>query len=442
MDVTNEPPESILGARIVYVDDDLTERQRLIKSGLTVCQSDPGLDGMRFENDLKFLEQAVCWCTLMVMDIKQLRYLNERLHSNDQKRCYSDLIECLMYAGELVYWFGKDPAEPWDQGRVVIRNEAEKNKAIMRDQGLCVATRNPADEACHIVPLWTLKWHYTMNKTVSSWDALFGPYTVAYVRNKFMSRDRNRENRVAERNIVDKCCNMICLSGQMRQYWEKGLFTFEPVGYCRRSKGAAEVSELSSRLALTRISDSTATTAHTDSMPSTQEATVKARTPDANDDEASDLFNEGRRLQESDIDGGKEYGIVLRVRWLLKTTTLSSLIDSAPPLDTDPRDLEESWEELYEELEGLPVLPKNGELIRIWAQDPQELPDWTALELRWTALRIHCLSGRANPEKYNPGYSDADEQFWIDMADYCYVKDDKVAFEKLRARMDAYIYPD
>ncbi|KAJ0375314.1 hypothetical protein COL26b_006525 [Colletotrichum chrysophilum] len=235
---------------------------------------------------------------------------------------------------------------------------------------------------------------------------------------------------------------VLSTSGQMRQCWEKGLFTFEPVGYCRRSKVAGEVSELSSIVASTSISDSTATTAHTDSMPSTQEATVKARTPDANDDEASDLFNEGRRLQESDIDAGKEYGIVLRVRWLLKTTTLSSLMDSAPPLDTDPRDLQESWEELYEELEGLSVLPKNGELIRIWAQDPQELPNWTALELRWTALRIHCLSGRANPEKYNPGFSDVDEQFWIDLADYLYVKDNKVAFEQLQARMDAYVYPD
>ncbi|KAE9579568.1 hypothetical protein CGMCC3_g4405 [Colletotrichum fructicola] len=113
-------------------------------------------------------------------------------------------------------------------------------------------------------------------------------------------------------------------------------------------------------LSSTSISDSAATTAHADSMPSTQEAIVKDRTPDANDDEASDLFNEGRLLQESDVDPGKEYGIVLRVRWLLRTTTLSSLMDSAPPLNTDPQDLQESWEELYEELEGLSVLPKNG----------------------------------------------------------------------------------
>ncbi|KAK2775054.1 hypothetical protein CKAH01_12966 [Colletotrichum kahawae] len=442
MDVTNEPPESILCARIDYVDGDLTERQRLIKSVLDVCKSDPGLDGMRFKDDLKLLEQAVCWCTLMVMDIKQLRHLNERIHSNDQAGCYLNLIDSLRHAGELVYWFGRDPTKPWDQGRIVIRNEAEKNKAIMRDQGLCVTTHSPADEACHIVPLWTLKWHYTMKTTLISWMTLLGPYTVAYVKNSFMSQDRNRENRVAESNIVDKCCNMICLSGQMRRCWEKGLFTFEPVGYCRRNKGAGEVSELSSMLSSTSISDSTATTAHTNSMPSTQEATVKARTPDVNDDEASDLFNEGRRLQKSDIDVGKEYGIVLRVRWLLKTTTLSSLMDSAPPLDIDPQDLQESWEELYEELEGFSVLPKNGEVIRIWAQYPQELPNWTALELRWTALRIHCLSGRANPEIYNPGYNDADEQFTIDMADYYCVKDDKVALEELLARTDAYMCPD
>ncbi|KAI8157665.1 hypothetical protein K4K49_005158 [Colletotrichum sp. SAR 10_70] len=281
-----------------------------------------------------------------------------------------------------------------------------------------------------------------MDRFVSAWRVLFEYGTTFHIEDSFMSEDRDRENRVAERNIVDKCSNLICLSGQMRRCWEKGLFTFEPVGYCRRSKSAGEVSGLSSMLSSTSISDSTATTAHADSMPPTQEATVMARTPDANDEEASDLFNEGRILQESDVDPGKEYGIVLRVRWLLKTTTLSSLMDSAPPLDTDPQDLQESWEELYEELEGLSVLPKNGELIRIWAQDPQELPNWTALELRWTALRIHCLSGRANPEKYNPGFSDVDEQFWIDMADYLYVKDNKVAFEQLQARMDAYVYPD
>ncbi|KAH0436515.1 hypothetical protein CcaCcLH18_04321 [Colletotrichum camelliae] len=383
MDVTNEPPESFLGARIDYVDGDLAERQRLIKSVLDVCKSDPGPDGMRLKNGLKFLEQAV---------------------------------------------FGRDPTKPWDQGRVVIRNEAEKNKvpylptdddilwltalqAIMRDQGLCVTTHSSADEACHIVPLWTLKWIYTMDQTAFFWMALLGPRTVCYIKDNLMYEYRDRGNRVVEHSIVDKCCNMICLSGQMRRCWEKGLFTFEPMGYCRRSKGAGQVSELSSMLSSTSISDSTATTAHTDSKPSSQNTTAKARRPDAKEDESPGLFNEGRRLEESDIDAGKEYGIVLRVRWLLKTTTLSGLMDSAPPLDTDPQDLQEFWEELHEELEGLSVLPKNGELIRIWAQEPQELPDWTALELRWTALRIHCLSGRANPEKYNPGYNDADEKF-------------------------------
>lgn len=104
MDVTNKPPESIPCARIDYVDDDLTERQRLIKSILNACLSDPGLDGMRSKNSLKLLKQAVCWCTLMVMDIKQLRHLNERLRSNDQESYYLDLIKCLEAAGELVYW--------------------------------------------------------------------------------------------------------------------------------------------------------------------------------------------------------------------------------------------------------------------------------------------------------------------------------------------------
>ncbi|KAL3300015.1 Integral membrane protein [Colletotrichum asianum] len=358
MDVTNEPPESIQGARVDYVDDDLTERQRLIKSVFDACKSDPGLVGMRSKRNLKLLEQAVCWCTLMVMDIKQLRHLNERLHSNDQESYYLDLIICLEAAGELVYWFGRDPTEPWDQGRVVTRNEAEKNKATMRDQGLCVTTHSPADEACHIVPLWTLKWLYTMGKIAPFWRTLFGIRTIFYIKDRFMCEYRGRENKVAEHNIVDKCCNMICLSGQMRRCWEKGLFTFEPVGYCRRSKSAGEVSGLSSMLSSTGISDSTTKTAHTDSKASSQETTVKTRAPDANEDEASGLFTEGRRLQESDIDAGKEYGIFLRVRCLLKTTTLSSLMDSAPPPDTDPQDLLESWEELHEELEGLSVLPR------------------------------------------------------------------------------------
>ncbi|KAJ3954377.1 hypothetical protein N0V92_009125 [Colletotrichum tropicale] len=246
---------------------------------------------------------------------------------------------------------------------------------------------------------------------------------------------RNADNTApGENNIVDKCSNMLCLSPELHRFWEKGLFGLEPVGHCRRPKGSGDSWEVLdtklSELDLDGTSreedeeiDAKLSAADTDpvithSVPSKRSSQVdmdldndpkKPRTDEKG--KAPETFSKGRPLLKQDIDDRYEYGIVVRFHWL-PATTLTSLNAESPPLDTNPRDIQapsDKFKSKHDVFSGRPVT--NGRIIRIWAKNPDELPNWDALQLQWFALRIPRLGGAADPAIYNPHWTDDDENF-------------------------------
>lgn len=254
----------------------------------------------------------------------------------------------------------------------------------------------------------------------------------------FASRNANN-TAPGENNIVDKCSNMLCLSPELHRFWQKGLFGLEPVGHCRRLKGSGDSWEVLDMKLSERDLDGTSReegeeidaklssmfTSAFDTDPVTTHSVPSKRSSQVDMDLDNDhkkpwtgekgkvpeTFSKGRPLLKQDIEDRYEYGIVLRFHWL-PATTLTSLNAKSPPLDTNPRDIQapfENFKSKHHAISGRPVT--NGRIIRIWAKNPDELPDWDALQLQWFALRVLRLGGDVDSEIYNPHWTDNDENF-------------------------------
>ncbi|KAF4895089.1 hypothetical protein CGCF415_v012060 [Colletotrichum fructicola] len=275
-------------------------------------------------------------------------------------------------------------------------------------------------------------------KLLSTMELLFGEGTGPRFRSSFTSR--NADNTApGENNIVDKCSNMLCLSPELHRFWEKGLFAIEPVGHCRRLKGCGdsgevldmklseldldgisreEDEEIDAKLSAMFTSTSDTKPVITHSIPSKRSSQVdmdldlnakKPRTDEKG--KTSDIFSKARPLLKQDMDDRYEYGIVLRFHWL-PATTLTKLDAKSPPIDTNPRHIQapdDSFTLQHYTFSGRSVADER--IIRIWAKNPDELPDWDALQLQWVALRILRLGGAADPGIYDPHWTDDDENF-------------------------------
>ncbi|KAI8186556.1 hypothetical protein KHU50_001306 [Colletotrichum sp. SAR 10_65] len=420
-----------------FDEEDLIERQELSQRTLQTCLLDPNLAGVRFEDDIRLLGQAKGWCTLLAMDLDLLKGLDQKLQNPSSKvATFSQFLDLLINIHELVWWLSRRPTESreYQHGR----SEAERQKALDRDGSSCLFTKAIC-EVYHIVPFWTLKRPTMVRKLLSTIELLFGEGTGPRFRSSFTSR--NADNTApGENNIVDKCSNMLCLSPELHRFWEKGLFALEPVGHCRRLKASEDswgvldtkLSELDldgtsreeDREIDAKLSSSMFTSASdtepviTHSVTSKRSSQVdmdldldakKPRTDDKG--KTPDTFSKGRLLLKQDMDDGYEYGIVLRFHWL-PATTLTKLDAKTPPLDTNPRDIQapdDNFTSQHYAFSGRPVA--DGRIIRIWAKNPDELPDWDALRLQWVSLRILRLGGAADPGIYDPHWTDDDENF-------------------------------
>ncbi|KAH0436516.1 hypothetical protein CcaCcLH18_04322 [Colletotrichum camelliae] len=415
---------------------DLTERQDLVQRILHTCLSDPDFASLRTTERVKLLSQARGWCTLMATDLDLLKAIDQKLQNPSRRGdAFQAFINMLRQIHELVWWFSQRPTRPREHQHG--RSETERQKALKRDGGRCLFTRAIC-EVCHIVPFWTVNRSTMILRLLTSVSILFDLDVSARLETSFASR--NDDNTApGEDNIVDKCSNMLCLSPELHRFWEKGLFGLEPVGHCRRLKGSGDswevletkLSELNldgtsseedettdAKLSsiFTSASDTEPVTTH--DVPSKQSSQVDM---DPNNDpkkpgtdekgKAPETFSKGRPLLKKDIDDRYEYGIVLRFHWL-PATTLTSLNAESPPLDRNPRDIQAPFDNFKSEHPAFPGRPvTNGRIIRVWAKNPDELPDWDALQLQWFALRVLRLGGDVDPEIYNPHWTDNDENF-------------------------------
>ncbi|KAF4928293.1 hypothetical protein CGCVW01_v002015 [Colletotrichum viniferum] len=427
--------EGIMRARLDHLDEvDLTERQELVQRIIGNCLSDPDLS--RTPERVKLLSQARGWCALMATDLDLLKAIDEKLRNPSKKRdAFLAFINMLRHIHKLVWWFSERPTQPREHQHG--RSEAERQKALKRDGGRCLFTRTIC-EVCHIVPFWTINRSSMILELLSFVGILFDFDFYTRLETSFTSR--NTDNTApGENNIVDKCSNMLCLSPELHRFWEKGLFGLEPVGHCRRLKGSGESwevldkklsdldldstrreedEEIDAKLSSMFTSASSMEPVATNNVSSKRSSQVdmdldidpkKPRTDEKG--KAPETFSKGRPLLKQDIDDRYEYGIVLRFHWL-PATTLTSLSADSPPLDTNPRDIQapfENFKSKHHAISGRPVT--KGRIIRIWAKNPDELPDWDALQLQWFALRVLRLGGDVDPEIYNPHWTDNDENF-------------------------------
>ncbi|KAF9875721.1 hypothetical protein CkaCkLH20_06653 [Colletotrichum karsti] len=112
------------------------------------------------------------------------------------------------------------------------------------------------------------------------------------------------------------------------------------------------------------------------------DASTKKQRVDVEESSPDSVYSTGRRLRKNEFDGGYEHCIIIRLHYLRVTTVPSHLTDSPAP-DADPRDMLKPWSELAEEYRALNTRPvEDGQVIRIWAKDPDHLPDWDILRLR------------------------------------------------------------
>ncbi|KAH9225642.1 hypothetical protein K456DRAFT_1731708 [Colletotrichum gloeosporioides 23] len=398
--------------RLDHFDEvDLTERQELVQRILHNCLSDPDFASSRTAERVKLLGQARGWCTLMATNLDLLKGIDEKIQNPISKRdTYREFIDMLRHIHKLVWWFTERPTKPSEHRH--SRIEDERQKALKRDGGRCLFTRAIC-EVCHIVPFWTVNRLSMIDGLLSLVRILFDVDVSARLETSFASR--NDDNTApGENNIVDKCSNMLCLSPELHRFWERGLFGLEPVGHCRRLK----VSEDSREVLDAKLSE-----LDLDGTSRGEDEEIRSSQVDMDLDDdlkkpqtdekvkAPETFSKGRPLLKQDIDDRYEYGIVLRFHWL-PATTLTSLNAESPPLDTNPRDIQASLDNFkskHHAFSGRPVT--NGRLIRIWAKNPNELPNWDALQLQWFALRVLRLGGDVDPEIYNPHWTDNDENF-------------------------------
>ncbi|KAH9225641.1 hypothetical protein K456DRAFT_1731707 [Colletotrichum gloeosporioides 23] len=97
--------EGIIRERLCRLDEaDLSERQQLLDTVLQACDSEPSLDGWRRQLQLEVLNNAVSWCSLLVMDIALLKDLHAKLRDPAQRiRAFREFTNCLMFADSETY---------------------------------------------------------------------------------------------------------------------------------------------------------------------------------------------------------------------------------------------------------------------------------------------------------------------------------------------------
>ncbi|KAF5558743.1 hypothetical protein FPHYL_7334 [Fusarium phyllophilum] len=115
------------------------------------------------------------------------------------------------------------------------RSEAEKNECKRLDKNVCIVTETAHPHACHIVPFSFNSSEANAKKTRTYIDAIgvmFGQGFLQEWKNKLAGSNPHA------RGASDKHWNMLCLSPQLHDWWGRGYFAFEFVGYVRQGENA------------------------------------------------------------------------------------------------------------------------------------------------------------------------------------------------------------
>lgn len=167
----------------------------------------------------------------------------------------------------------------------------------------------------------------------------------------------------AKTQIIDTPANMVCMDRRVHKMWSRGEFALEPMD--------VNIDEM-----------------------------VEPEAP-------APVTGGSRRSGRQGTAKVTKYGIQVRFHWLKRTTLQSpeAMADFTVhpsqiwrPDDGNPRLLDTN---------GRPI--DSGHIIRIYAMDKTQLPDMDILQLQWDLLRMHALSGGADPSVYDSAFPDDDE---------------------------------
>ncbi|KAK6226333.1 hypothetical protein QIS74_02380 [Colletotrichum tabaci] len=373
-----------MAADIDYLGEDLVDRLELIRRIRKICLAK---DNDTIEEDRETLSRATLWSLLLVTDMVQLRKIASDLEEGDDARedALLHLPEAADGVHDMVWFFTKGPKAEWKREDQVSRNSTLAGAVLERDGMHCVLTGSNNPEVCHIWPFWAANRKKQASKAVRALAFVFGRERIKEIRKKLASENSN---------TVDTPGNMITLSRQLHRYWEEGYFALEPIGPVFKP---AHVS-------------TTSNTAEEDTAKETSTPIDDAKNdpPKGLRKRASDRLREKKEERDAKRATMQIEGVKVRFHWLKRTTHESMYTILGPNAELNPRKMWKDWEDdiVVHDVDGRPL--ENGHILEIFPTSQAEAPDMDILRLQWDILRMHALSGGADPVLYAPDY-DYDE---------------------------------
>ncbi|KAF4826478.1 hypothetical protein CGCTS75_v009099 [Colletotrichum tropicale] len=386
-----------------YLDDDKTTLEVRLDTMRAIHQTIDTHEDFTpmYESDKRTLRSGRLWASMLTMDFDLLLKFKEKLSigGRSEKRdvLYSFLQSVngdgLKYLG---WWFHEIPTSPKEE--VWTRKPTQRDLALKRDGFRCVWTLKFICHVCHIVPFWSLTRRLEIQeKVLRPLRAILGD-----VFHDKLSALVEKNTKPGEHDLLDSPANMITMSPSLHKMWDDGKFGIEPL--CYDEKWIVIEPETNKERAgsapLKRGPD------ESDHQSPTKKAAIgKGK---AKDTKSTKDTKEAQETKHTDK-LKHMVGLKLRYHWL-KRTNLAGINDSPYAPDANPRQMWQSQdhdEEFFAD-NGTPV--DDGQIITIWAESKDLLPDWDLLAIQWLAFRLHRLLGGADVYLYAPQRDQDDDE--------------------------------
>ncbi|WQF81348.1 Putative HNH nuclease [Colletotrichum destructivum] len=407
-----------MGRDIDYFGENLVERLGLIRRIRKMCLAK---NTETNERDRGTLSQATLWSLLLIIDMTRLRKIASDLEEDGDAKedtlfrlpevadgvqemvwyCKPHAPNSFQFFYLLInrYLVTKGPIFELGDEEMINRNASLARAAcqrlvdistaryrlltirqvLERDGMHCVLTGHNNPEVCHIWPFWAVNRKDQADDSLKALALVFGMERILELREKLADK---------ESNTVEKPGNMITLSGELQRLWEEDFLALEPIGPVFKP-------------------------AHVPTTSSTgEEGTAKETSTPANRakndpkeglrEKASDRLMEKKKERDAEREIMHIEGVKLRFHWLKRTTHESMYSILGPDAELNPRKMWKDWEDniVVHDVDGRPL--ENGHVLGIFPTSQAEAPDMEILRLRWDVLRMHALTGGADPVLYAP----------------------------------------
>ncbi|TEA15924.1 hypothetical protein C8034_v001409 [Colletotrichum sidae] len=166
------------------------------------------------------LKRAAFWSMLMVMDISHLQNMLRELESTPPEEIRRASNEMSAVAESMLrkVRLGSEVMEEIES----TRDQTERQKAFVRDNGICVftGTRNP--DVCHIIPFFPRNVDRAQVAAgyLIGMCSVWGSERCMRIFTKYLKNDGE---------AIDRASNMLCMSRQLHECLAQGRLALEPV---------------------------------------------------------------------------------------------------------------------------------------------------------------------------------------------------------------------